>query len=123
MLFFDTPPIQPLQDETFVWVVTKTALRWAPAKLGKQALSREVAALRCGLDATAWNGKGAERCAALIGLNRDRVPAAGQPLPFDTARAHRLYLALFGGVQDLIRDKHLLIVASGAPQTRTKRSA
>jgi CHAT domain-containing protein/tetratricopeptide (TPR) repeat protein len=113
VLFFDTPAIQPLQEETFIWVVTKTAVRWAPAKLGKQALSREVAALRCGLDATAWNGKGAERCAALIGLNRDRVPTAGQPLPFDTSRAHRLYVALFGGVQDLIRDKHLLIVASG----------
>jgi CHAT domain-containing protein/tetratricopeptide (TPR) repeat protein len=113
VLFFDTQAIQPVPEETFVWVVTKTALRWAPTKLGRRALSREVAALRCGLDATAWNDKGAERCAALVGLNRDRLPAADQPLPFDTARAHRLYLALFGGVQDLIRDKHLLIVASG----------
>ena len=113
VMFFDTPAIQPLREETFVWVIAKSGLRWVPAKLGRQALAREVAALRCGLDATAWNGKGAERCAALIGINRDRIPTAGQLLPFDTARAHRLYLALFGGVQDLIGGKHLLIVASG----------
>jgi CHAT domain-containing protein len=36
------------------------------------------------------------------------------PLPFDGGRAHALYQALFGAVEDLIRDKHLLIVPSGA---------
>jgi hypothetical protein len=34
-------------------------------------------------------------------------------LPFDTARAQALYQTLFGKVEDLIRDKHLLIVPSG----------
>ena len=35
------------------------------------------------------------------------------PLPFDHARAHKLYTGLFSQVQDLIKDKHLLIVPSG----------
>jgi CHAT domain-containing protein len=36
------------------------------------------------------------------------------PLPFDPARAYRLYMALFSEVEDLIKGKHLLIVPSGA---------
>ena len=34
-------------------------------------------------------------------------------LPFDHARAHALYKALFGEVADLIKGKHLLLVPSG----------
>ena len=36
-----------------------------------------------------------------------------EPLPFDLARAHELYKALFGEVEDLIKGKHLLLVPSG----------
>jgi hypothetical protein len=36
------------------------------------------------------------------------------PLPFDLARTHALYKALFGKVEDVIKNKHLLIVPSGA---------
>jgi CHAT domain-containing protein len=36
-----------------------------------------------------------------------------KPLPFDVARAYKLYQRLFGGIEDLIKDKHLLIVPSG----------
>jgi CHAT domain-containing protein len=36
-----------------------------------------------------------------------------QVLPFDLARAHELYQALFSQVEDLIKDKHLLIVPPG----------
>ena len=43
----------------------------------------------------------------------DKAPGPSQPLPFDHARAHKLYTALFGEVQDLIKGKHLLIVPSG----------
>ena len=39
-------------EETFVWVITKTAGRWIRSQLGTPSLRREVAALRCGLDAT-----------------------------------------------------------------------
>jgi hypothetical protein len=41
------------------------------------------------------------------------MPAPNQPLPFDHARAHKLYSALFGEVKDLIKGKHLLIAPSG----------
>ena len=113
VLFLNAPAIAPMVAETFVWVVTKTAMRWVRSPLGHTDLVREVGALRCGLDATSWVGKGAERCANLVGIDKSRAPKADQLLPFDTARSHRLYTGLFGGVQDLIAGKHLLIVASG----------
>ena len=80
--------------------------------LGTEALAREVQALRCGLDAEAW----ADRpCAELTGQSyTDADRDAGKPLPFDHARAYRLYQALFGQAEDLIKGKQLLIVPSGA---------
>ena len=54
VLFLDTPAWQPLSEETFVWAVNKTEARWVRSDYGTAALTREVAALRCGLDATAW---------------------------------------------------------------------
>jgi CHAT domain-containing protein len=74
---------------------------------------REVAALRCGLDLAAW-AEGSN-CSKLLGVSLttdDLQP--GKPLPFDLARAHALYKALFGEVEGLIKGKHLLIVPSGA---------
>ena len=78
-----------------------------------EALAGEVAALRCGLDATAWDRDGAEKCAKALGIPLDKVPGLYKPLPFDHARAHKLYSALFGEVHDLIDGKHLLVVPSG----------
>ncbi len=34
--------------------------------------------------------------------------------PFDAAAAHALYRDLFGGIEDLVKSKRLLIVPSGA---------
>jgi CHAT domain-containing protein/tetratricopeptide (TPR) repeat protein len=111
VLFLDTPEQKPLPEETFVWVVTKTEVRWVRSELGTDALTREVAALRCGVDDAAWKGVGSERCAKTLGMP---FPfKAPDPLPFDHARAHKLYTGLFGEVQDLIKGKHLLIVPSG----------
>ena len=73
-----------------------------------------MAALRCGLDEASWSGTGAQRCADLLELPPGETPS---PLPFDAARAHALYKALFGEVEDLIKGKHLLIVPSGALTT------
>ena len=53
VLFLDTPEAKPTPEETFIWVVTKTDMRWVRSDLGTPALTREVAALRCGLDAGA----------------------------------------------------------------------
>ena len=48
-----------------------------------------------------------------MGIPLAKLPGPNQALPFDRNRAHNLYSALFGAVQDLIEDKHLLIVPSG----------
>ena len=49
----------------------------------------------------------------LKGIDTDKAPKPASRLPFDLARAHQLYQALFGQVEDLIKGKHLLIVPSG----------
>jgi len=106
VLFLNTPGSKPTPAETFIWVVTKTQMRWVRADLSKTVLAKEVQALRCGLDRAMWEGR--SRCAQLTGQSR-----ADELLAFDHARAHRLYKALLGQVEDLIKDKHLLIVPSG----------
>lgn len=114
VLFLDTPGLGPTPEETFVWVVTRTAVQWHRSELGTGLLAREVAALRCGLDGTAWYGDGASRCRSLLGLPQDKSLGAGEALPFDHARAHKVYQSLFGPAQNLIDGKHLLIVPSGS---------
>ena len=56
VLFLDTPEWKPTPEETFIWVVTKTDVRWVRSELGTPALTREVAALRCGsrCDGMGW---------------------------------------------------------------------
>ena len=112
IVFLDTPEWKPLPEETFIWVVTKSDVRWVRSDFGTAALTREVTALRCGLDATAWDNDRGETCAKALGIVPDKVPGPGL-LPFDHARSHKLYSALFGEVQNLIKGKHLLIVPSG----------
>jgi CHAT domain-containing protein/tetratricopeptide (TPR) repeat protein len=113
VMFLDSTADSPTPEETFVWVVTKTDSRWVRSDFGTPTLNQEVAALRCGLDyAGAWVGT---RCADLLKVDYTRADhALGKPLPFDIARAHQLYRALFGQVEDLIKDKRLLIAPSGA---------
>jgi len=113
ILFLDTPGWEPTPEETFIWAVTKTGMRWVRSEVGTSALTREVAALRCGLDYEgAWTDS---HCADLLKIaytSKDH-DEAGKPLPFDLVRAHSLYKNLFGPVEDLIQDKRLLIVPSG----------
>jgi CHAT domain-containing protein/tetratricopeptide (TPR) repeat protein len=120
VLFLDTPELMPTPEETFIWVITKKESRWVRSDLGTPALTREVAALRCGLDYKgAWfdaNGIwGSSLCTDLlkVAYTRPDHDVFGKPLPFDLARAHALYKGLFGPIEDLIKDKHLLIVPSG----------
>ena len=115
VLFLDVPDFGTLPRESLIWVVTKNDARWRSIPRGTGALSDRVAALRCGLDQAAWDGDGAHRCNGLLGGAFTRDDArAGRALPFDLVQAYELYQALFGHVQDLISDKHLLIVPSGA---------
>jgi CHAT domain-containing protein/tetratricopeptide (TPR) repeat protein len=111
VLFLDTDGFRTLPGESFVWIVTKSDLRWVRSDVGTSALAHEVAALRCGLDAAAWHGDGAKRCTELLGPPVVRETPGG--LRFDHLRAHKLYMDLFSNVVDLIKDKHLLIVPSG----------
>ena len=113
LLFLDTPARRPAPEETFLWVVTKTDMRWVRSDVGTVALRREVAALRCGLDFTAWHDHGGQRCGQLLGIPLDKVPGDQDPLPFDHARSYKLYQALFGEVEQMIAGKHLLVVPSG----------
>jgi hypothetical protein len=77
-------------------VVTKTDMRWVRSDLGSEALTNEVRALRCGLDAEARSG---DLCRTLAGAAYSEADAnEGKPLPFDHARAHKLYKELFGPV-------------------------
>ena len=112
VLFLDTPAIAPVEEESFVWVVTKNDFRWVRSELGSTKLALEVLRLRCGLDRTAWK---TPLCTKLTGIKTGKE---GYPkdksLPFNPSFAHGLYKSLFGGVEDLIKDKHLLIVPSGA---------
>ena len=113
VLFLDVPQFGNLPGETLIWVVTKADARWARIELASQALAERAAALRCGLDRGAWEGEGKQRCLNLLAIDVEKAPDGDNPLPFDLTRAHQLYQALFGQVEDLIKGKHLLIVPSG----------
>jgi CHAT domain-containing protein/tetratricopeptide (TPR) repeat protein len=111
ILFLDVPRIGKLSEESLVWAIAKTEVRWARIELGTKALREQVRALRCGLDADAWTDG---RCRDLLKVaytTADR--RAGKPPPFDHSRAHALYRGLFGPFEDMIADKHLLVVPSG----------
>jgi CHAT domain-containing protein/tetratricopeptide (TPR) repeat protein len=113
VLFLDTPQVRAMPEETFVFVVTKTDVRWVRSDLGTPALTREVAALRCGLD---YDGSWADsHCSDLLNVSytREDHDKLGKPLPFDLTHAYELYRSLFGEIEDLIKDKRLLIVPSG----------
>jgi CHAT domain-containing protein len=120
VLFLDTPEWKPTQEETFIWVVTKTDERWVHSELGTATLTREVSALRCGLDyqgawfddKNVWNGS---RCNDLLKTAYTQADhdVFRKLLPFDLVRAHVLYNGLFGQIEDLVEGKRLLIVPSG----------
>jgi CHAT domain-containing protein/tetratricopeptide (TPR) repeat protein len=113
VLFLDTPKAEPMPEQTFIWVVTKTDMRWFRSGLGREALTREVNALRCGLDYTSWRQPG---CKELTGQEYSEKSFGQRILPpFDTSRAHRLYRTLFGDAEELLKGKsHLILVPSGA---------
>jgi CHAT domain-containing protein/tetratricopeptide (TPR) repeat protein len=119
VLFLDTDErFKPTPEETFIWVVTKGDIRWAKSALGTKALTERVAALRCGLDAALWYDQpAAAQCRSLVKTAPERDANDNvrlETLPFDTTGAHALYKELFGPIEDVIKDKHLLIVPSGA---------
>ena len=91
--------------------MTKTDSRWVKSDIGTKGLQDRVAALRCGLERRQLGSIGFTLATLLKITYSER---SGQPLPFDINRSHELYKALFGQIEDVIKDKHLLIVPSGA---------
>jgi CHAT domain-containing protein/Tfp pilus assembly protein PilF len=83
--------------QSFVVALTRDSFDWKPLSLGAEALSREVAAFRHGLD---------------VGSASD---ASGKAGLFDLAQAYALYATLLGPVETLVKDKRsLLVVPAGA---------
>ncbi len=126
VLFLEAPDFRHFDvDEAFVWVVTKADVRWVrierrPTFRG-MPLDAKVALLRCGLDSSNWavGSQTYERCKALRkALREDEASCSADEDPgpkcFDTTYAYELYQTLFGQIEDLIKDKHLLIVPSKA---------
>jgi CHAT domain-containing protein len=113
ILFLDIPEIKPLAGETLVWVITREASVQRSVALDSRQLAAQVAALRCGLDAALWqNTADRAKCEGL--LQAPHQNAQQGLLPFDLGRAHDMYRDLLGPDLALIKDKHLLIVPSGA---------
>jgi CHAT domain-containing protein/tetratricopeptide (TPR) repeat protein len=110
-----------INDETFIWVITKGDTHWVKSELGTNALAERVAVLRCGLDATLWDETAsANKCKGLVGISPHREMVTGGDkdesitvLPFNLTRAHELYNALLGPVGGTIKDKRLIVVPSG----------
>jgi tetratricopeptide (TPR) repeat protein len=101
--------------ESLVWAIGKEAVQWALVQIGEEEIARDVAVLRCGLDYDGTWGLSTSSCADILKHSySDSDRDAGKPLPFDRDRAHALYAALFGQMDEVIRDKDLLIVTSGA---------
>ncbi|MCK1359054.1 CHAT domain-containing tetratricopeptide repeat protein [Bradyrhizobium sp. 199] len=95
---------------TFVWMVTRSDVRWHAADLGERQLNEAVGRLRCGLDAEAWLDK-ASICPQKLGRNTPL--GADEPLLFDQEGAFALYQTLLGPVAREIDGKELILVPSG----------
>jgi CHAT domain-containing protein/tetratricopeptide (TPR) repeat protein len=113
--FLDVPPLSGIDEQFFVWVLTRQEARWFALPHKPRDIAATVLALRCGLDATAWQGPGEAGCRRQLRASYGQADLdAGRPLPFDLAHAHALYESLFGQIKPFIAGKRLLIVPSGA---------
>jgi CHAT domain-containing protein len=96
-------------------LVTRKTIKWFELSSNASAIAEQVVALRCGLDYDGTWGALGSRCADLLKVGHTEADhEQGKPLPFDRDRAHALYKALFGQIEDVIKEKQLLIVPSGA---------
>jgi CHAT domain-containing protein/tetratricopeptide (TPR) repeat protein len=87
------------ETQSFVFALTSDSVDWRAIPLGAEALSQKVAAFRRGLD---------------VGKASD---ASGKSGLFDLALANELYVALFGEVEPLVRDKRSLLIAPAGALT------
>lgn len=84
----------PLDNETFIWVITRDGATWKRSKIGAEEITNNVTRLRRQLDFTK--------------LNTDADL-------FDLELSYELYRGLIGPIVDKIENKqHLMIVPAGA---------
>jgi CHAT domain-containing protein/Tfp pilus assembly protein PilF len=84
-------------NESYALALTRDGFDWKRIPLGADAMSQKVSAFRGGLDIS------------------QASDASGKSKLFDLALANDLYVALFGQVEAIVRDKRSLLVApSGA---------
>ncbi len=99
----------PTEQHVYVWLVTRTEVRWRRADLPAADIARKVRALRCGLDQGEWiNEERSQRCRNLLGRG-----LSGDALPFDTGIAVDLYRALIAPFAPALEGKHVLVAAAG----------
>ena len=101
-------------NDVFVWAVTRTGVRWARSNLAPATLTAHVAAIRCGLDGTAWAEPNCMKRLKIEPLeeivDNERFPV----LPFEASLAHELYAELVQPFEKMLEGKRLLIVPAGA---------
>jgi hypothetical protein len=84
-------------NESYVFALTREGFEWRTISLGEKNVSAKVAAFRRGLDV----------------VELTKSVSMGKAQRFDLAAAHELYVALFGSVEALIKDKS----QTGRPST------
>jgi hypothetical protein len=82
----DTPEWQPTPEETFIWVVTKTGMRWVKSELGAKALSERVTA-PCAAGWTRRNGPASRGRRAVASCSRSPSPRRRNRCHFRLHRA------------------------------------
>ena len=108
--YLDLQAVGDVPETGFAWLVTKETAEWIRLPVGTHGLARSVAALRCGLDAQRWLDQRENLCRTLLKIGK----SSRQWLPFDLKIAFELHQTLIAPFAARLKDKHLLIVPSGA---------
>src|SRR4029077_16220958 len=88
-------------NESYVFALTREGFECQTISLGEKNMAAKIAAFRRGLDVDELM----------------KSVSTGKAQLFDLAAAHELYVALFGPVEALIRDKPLLLIVPSGPLT------
>jgi CHAT domain-containing protein/tetratricopeptide (TPR) repeat protein len=87
--------------ESYAFALTREGFEWRTISLGEKDMAAKVAAFRRGLDV--------EELTKSVSMGKAQL--------FDLAAAHELYVALFGPIEALIKDKPLLLIVPSGPLT------
>ncbi len=97
VFFLDVQETGPVPEESFVWALSRSGIKWARIPAGSKALAEKIRVLRSG-----------------FGIDRTRgaISSAGDDVGLFAA-AFDLYAQLLGPVESIIKGKELIIVPSG----------